>query len=269
MALGALAIAPLAGLLLRVASKGGYIAGGDGYLVLDQMQYLNWLRQSGSHLLIGNLYDLAPGPRTFLHPGLLISGALNALGVGAIVAYVLWKPVAVLALWAGAVAWCRRFLPEGGRRVAAVGLALFFASPLAALVGWSGWGGFDARFDFDFLSGELTASNFVWGYYFTGIAVGLMPLGMLAHERGRTGLAAAAGLIVAWLQPWQGATYLLVIVGAELLTRRERRVAPRRGRGGRRPPPRSSTTSCSRGSTTPGGWRARPTTSRSGPGGSR
>ena len=227
VALGALAIAPLAGLLLRVWSKGGYVAGGDGYLVLDQMQYLNWLRQSGSHLLIGNLYDLAPGPRTFLHPGLLISGGLNALGVGATLAYVVWKPVAVLALWAGAVAWCRRFLPEGGRRVTAVALALFFASPLAALVGWSGWGGFEARFDFDFLSGELTTSNFVWGYYFTGIAVGLMPLGMLAHERGRTGLAAAAGLIVAWLQPWQGATYLLVIVGAELLLRRrEWRSAP-------------------------------------------
>ena len=222
VALGALAIAPLAGLLLRVWSKGGYVAGGDGYLVLDQMQYLNWLRQSGSHLLIENLYDLAPGPRTFLHPGLLVSSALNALGVGAAVAYMLWKPVAVLALWAGAVAWCGRFLPAGGRRVAAVALALFFASPLSALVGWSGWGGFDARFDFDFLSGELTTNNYVWGYYFTGIAVGLMPLGMLAHERGRTGLAAAAGLIVAWLQPWQGATYLIVIVGAELLAGRRR-----------------------------------------------
>jgi hypothetical protein len=222
VALGALAFAPLAGLLLRVASKGGYVAGGDGFLVLDQMQYLNWLRQSGSHGLIGNLYDLAPGPRTFLHPGLLISGALNAIGVGPIVAYVLWKPVAVLALWAGAVAWCKRFLPAGGRRVAAVGLALFFASPLAALVGWSGWGGFDARFDFDFLSGELTANNFVWGYYFTGIAVGLLPLGLLAHERGRTGLAAAAGLIVAWLQPWQGATFLLVLVGAEVFAGRRR-----------------------------------------------
>ena len=123
-----------------MASKGGYVAGGDGFLVLDQMQYLNWLRQSGSHLLIGNLYDLAPGPRTFLHPGLLISGALNALGVGPIVAYVLWKPVAVLALWAGAVAWCKRFLPRAGGAWRPSALALFFASPLAALVGWSGLG---------------------------------------------------------------------------------------------------------------------------------
>ena len=242
VALGALAFAPLAGLLLRVASKGGHFAGGDGFLVLDQMQYLNWLRQAGSHLLIGNLYDLAPGPRTFLHPGLLISGALNALGLGPTAAYLVWKPVAVLALWAGATPWCERFLPRGGGAWRRVALALFFSSPLAALVGWSGWGGFDARFDFDFLSGELTTNNFVWGYLFTAIAVGLLPLGLLAHERGRTGLAAAAGLIVAWLQPWQGATFLLVLGGAEVLAAA--------ARGWRRvavvaPPPRrrSSTTS--------------------------
>jgi len=219
LALGAVAFAPLAGLLLRVATKGGYIAGGDGFLVLDQMQYLNWLRQSGSHGLITNLYDLAPGPRPYLHPALLVSGALNALGVGAIAAYMVWKPVAVLALWAGARAWIDRFLPAGGRRVAAVALALFFASPVAALVAWAGWGGLDTRFDFDFLSGELTTNNYLWGYLFTGVAVGLMPLGMLAHERGRTGLAAAIGLVVAWFQPWQGATYALVIFGAEAATR--------------------------------------------------
>ena len=94
---------------------------------------------------------------------------------------------------------------------------------------WTGWGGLDTRFDFDFLSGELTTNNYLWGYLFTAVAVGLMPLGMLAHEREKTLLAAAAGLIVAWFQPWQGATYLLVICGAELLH------APRAGpdRGGR------------------------------------
>ena len=33
-------------------------------------------------MLVGNLYDLAPGPRSFLHPGVSISGALHALGLG-------------------------------------------------------------------------------------------------------------------------------------------------------------------------------------------
>ena len=36
---------------------------------LDQMQYLNWLRQAAEHVLVGNLYDLAPGPRTSCIPG--------------------------------------------------------------------------------------------------------------------------------------------------------------------------------------------------------
>ena len=125
----------------------------------------------------------------------------------------------MFALWFGAKEWVVRFVPEG-RRVWALAFALFFCSPIAALVGWTGWGGIATRFDFDFLSGELTTNNYLWGYLFTAIAVGLMPLGLLAQERGRTGVAAAIGLIVAWFQPWQGATYLLVLCGAEVLTRR-------------------------------------------------
>ena len=214
-ALTALALAPLAGLLLRVWTQGGRISGADGLLVLDQMQYLNWLRQAGEHGLISNLYDLADGPRTFLHPGLLLSGGLNALGLGAAASYLVWKPVAVLALWAGAVAWARRLVPDDRRRLAVVVVALLFASPIAALVGWTGWGGEPRKFSFDFLSGELSPGNYLWGYLFTAVAVGLLPLALLAYDRGRLGWAAAAGLVVAWLQPWQGATLLLVLGGTE------------------------------------------------------
>jgi hypothetical protein len=213
-ALALVAFAPLAGLLVRVWTQGGYLSGGDGLLVLDQMQYYNWLRQAGDHVLIGNAYDLAPGPRTFLHPGLLLSGVLERLGVGFVVAYLVWKPIAVVALFAGARAWCARFLDDGRDRVAAVAVALLFASPVAALVGWTGLGGLDAQFWFDFLGGELTPSNWLWGYLFTAIAIGVMPLGLLAFERGATGWAAAIGLLVSWLQPWQGATYLLVLWAA-------------------------------------------------------
>ena len=226
LALLVLAFAPLAGLLLRVWTKGGYVSGGDGLLVVDQMQYLNWLRQAGDHLLIENLYDLAPGPRTFLHPGLAVSGALHSLGVGTIAAYLVWKPIAVLALWAGAIVWCARFLAPGRRRTAAVCLALFFASPVAAIVGQTGLGGPSLKIDFDFLSGELTSGNYLWGYPFTAIAVGLMPLGLIAHERRRHAWAAAAGLLIAWLQPWQGATYLLVVLGAQAVLWRRRGERP-------------------------------------------
>src|SRR5919197_1886520 len=242
-ALVGLAVAPLAGLLLRVALRGGHFTGGDGLLVLDQLQYLNWLRQASEHVLVGNLYDLAPGRRSFLHPGVAISGALHALGLGIAAAYLVWKPVAVLALWAGVVAWCHRLLQPGGGRLAAIALALFFASPAAALVGWTGLGGEGVKLDFDFLGGELTSGNFVWGYSFTAIAVGLVPLGLLAHERARTGWAAAAGLVAAWLQPWQGATFLLTLLAVEAVLWRRRGRSPGLGRpavvawaGGAAPP---------------------------------
>jgi hypothetical protein len=228
--LAAVALAPLAALLLRVALRGGHFAGGDGFLVLDQLQYLNWLRQASDHVLVANLYDLAPGARNFLHPGVMISGGLHALGLGTAAAYFVWTPVAVVALWAGARAWCHRLLPPGGRRLGALGLALLFASPVAALVGWSGLGGTDVKFDFDFLGGELATNNFLWGYLFTAIAVGVLPLGLLAHERGRTTWAAAAGLLAAWLQPWQGATFLITLLATEVVLWRRRRSPPAFGR---------------------------------------
>jgi hypothetical protein len=232
-ALFALAVAPLLGLLVRVWTQGGVVTGGDGFLVADPLQYLTWLREAGEHVAVANLYDLEDGPSSFLHPGVLISGLLNQLGLGIVAAYMVWKPVAVVALFAGALALCRRFLPRSGDRGLALALALFFASPIAALVGWAGIGGNDVKFDFDFISGELWTGTYLWGYLFTALAVGVMPLGLLAYERGREGggavrlgLAAGCGLLAAWLQPWQGATLILVLAGAEALSlRRGRSVA--------------------------------------------
>lgn len=214
-ALTAVAFAPLAGLLLRVWREGGYISGGDGLLVLDQMQYFNWLRQAGDHVLIGNLYDLEPGPRPFLHPGLLLSGGLERLGLGFIAAYLVWKPFAVAALFAGARAWCARFLPAGRDRVAAVAVAVLFASPTAPIFGWAGVGPNQWYYWFDFIAGEISPSNWLWGYLFTAVAVGLLPLSLLAFERDRLSWAAGAALLISWLQPWQGATLLLVLWAAE------------------------------------------------------
>jgi hypothetical protein len=232
VALFGLALAPLAGLLVRVWTQGGLVTGGDGFLVADPLQYLTWLRQAGEHVAVANPYDLEDGPRSFVHPGVLVSGFLHQLGLGLVASYMVWKPMAVVALFAGALALCRRFLTELGDRVLAVILALFYASPVAALVGWAGIGGNDVKFDFDFISGELWAGTYLWGYLFTALAVGVMPLGLLAYERGRGGggarplaLAAACGLVAAWLQPWQGATFVLVLVVAEALCLRRGRSA--------------------------------------------
>jgi hypothetical protein len=221
-ALMALALAPLAGLAVRVWTRGGVITGADGFLVADPMQYLAWLREAGHTIGVENLYDLRSGPHAFVHPGVLVSGLLHRLGLGVAAAYLVWKPVAAALLFWGAFRWSARFLDRAGDRRVAIVAALFFASPLAALIAWTGFGGQDVKFDMDFVSGELWTGTYLWGYLFTAIAVGLMPLALLGYERGRAGgsrralaLAAAGGLLVAWLQPWQGMTCALVIAGAE------------------------------------------------------
>jgi hypothetical protein len=188
------------------------------------MQYLDWSRQAGEHWLIGNRYDLAPGPRDYLHPGLLISGLLYRLGAGPALAYLAWKPVAVATLFAGSLLWVRRQLERSDDRLLALVLALFACSPVAAIVGWGGLGDEGDKLAMDFVTGELWTGSYLWGYLFTAIAVGLLPLALLAYERRRLVLAAAGGLLCAWLQPWQGVTYALVLVAAEI-------VAVRRGRG--------------------------------------
>lgn len=230
LVLFALACAPLAGLLLRVWTQGGVVTGGDGFLVADPLQYLTWLREAGEHVGVANLYDLDDGPAAFVHPGVLLSGLAHRLGLGVVAAYMIWKPVAVLSLFVAAVALTRRFLVRRDDRRLALVLALFSASPVAALVAWTGVGGNEVKFDFDFVSGELWPGSYLWGYLFTAIAVGLLPLALLAYERGREGgsrralvAAATLGLAAAWLQPWQGATLILVLAVTEGLS-------PRRGR---------------------------------------
>jgi hypothetical protein len=224
LALAALGTAALAGLLLRVWTRGGVLSGGEGYVVVDQLQYLAWLRQASDHIGAGNPFDLQDGPHGLVHPGVMLSGLLHALGLGVIAAYAVWKPVAVVVLFTGTLLYVRRFLARSGDRHLALVLALFTASPVAALVGWLLLGGQERKFQFDFLSGEFWPVNYLWGYPFTAIAVGVMPLGMLAYERARSGggrgmfaAAAAAGLLSSWLQPWQGATFALVLVGAEAI----------------------------------------------------
>jgi hypothetical protein len=217
-------LAALAGfslvVLAALLTKGRQITGADGLLASDQLQYYTWIRQAAEHGLIGNEYDMAPDNRVFLHPGFLISGALHALGLSVPLSYLLWKPVAVGALFAGALLYTRRLLPAGGPRYVALVLALLAVMPASPLVAWTDWGGNPRQYTFDFISGELGSSQYLWGYLMTAIAVGLMPLALLWAEQRRWLWAAAAALLITWLQPWQGGTLLLAIGVAELATRR-------------------------------------------------
>ena len=232
LALCGLAFCVLIGLLVRVWVKGGVVTGADGYLVVDPLQYLNWLRQAGDHGLVRNLYDIGPSPRSFLHPGVLLAGLAHRAGLGLVASYMLFKPVAIAALFAGVLLFTRRFLRHQADRRFALVLAVFACSPVAALVGWANLGSEFRQFQFDLITGELWTGSYLWGYLFTAIAVGVMPLGLLAYEKGRGGgrwalgvggqrrciaLAALAGLIAGWLQPWQGATFAGILVAAEVL----------------------------------------------------
>jgi hypothetical protein len=215
LALSALSMAILSGLLLR----GRPLSGADGLLAADQLQYFTWIREAANHGLIGNDFDMAPGPRSFLHPGFLITGVVHAVtGMSISLSYLLlWKPVAVAVTFFGALAYVRRLVPAGHQRRIALVLALFAVAPASAFVAWSGWGGNPRQFTFDFIAGEMWSGQYLWGYYMTAIAVFLLPVALLAHERRRWLLAAALAFLVAWLQPWQGATLAIIVVVVEAL----------------------------------------------------
>jgi hypothetical protein len=66
--------------------------------------------------------------------------------------------------------------------------------------------------------------GYLWGYSFTAIAIGSMALALLSYERdrkaARIGTAAPLlGLLCAWLQPWQGATLIAIVLTTELILR--------------------------------------------------
>ena len=69
VAFAAMALAPLIGLLVRVWTQDRVITGADGFLVLDPMQYVSWLRKSGDSGAPANPYDLAPGPHSLFTQG--------------------------------------------------------------------------------------------------------------------------------------------------------------------------------------------------------
>lgn len=209
-----LGTAPLLVLLLDAATDGTVFTGADGPFAGDQFQYFAWIREYADSFLARNDLDLAPSDRVFLHPMFLPSGLLVRLGVDVPVAFLLWKPVAIVALLAGALAYARRFATAPWERAVAFALALLFASPMVVLLGDEVLGATGAAFP----------ASLLWGYLPAAISVGLMPvflLGLERLERGRTVVAVAVcGAIVSWLHPWQGQVLLVTVVAAAALLRR-------------------------------------------------
>ncbi|MGI8506197.1 MAG: hypothetical protein ACR2MK_05215 [Solirubrobacteraceae bacterium] len=253
-ALGAWALFPIV-LLLAHASHTNTsftgadgLIGADGVLGADQLQYLAWARDAGAHGLASDLFSLAPSGHVYLEPLFTITGALWRIGLSLQLAYLLWKPVAVVVLALAAVAWARRaFADQLAARAAAVALALFLYTPLTALFSWAQLGGGRFRFQLYLLGYELLAANKLWGYVPSAIGLALVPVALLAVERaidpalrlGQTPRAAPRGagprvqrgpllvamlaaLLASWLHPWQGITLIVIFVGLAVWRRGRR-----------------------------------------------
>ncbi|CAB4859098.1 unannotated protein [freshwater metagenome] len=219
LATGALSMMVMLPLLLT----GRHLSGGDGLFTVDQLQYLAWVRDAGDHWLVGNLFDFRPDHRVFLHPGYLISGWLHrGLGVPLPEAYTaVWKPIAVIVVFFGIRQYCRRLIVGPWAQRTAMLLALFTLMGWSTLANWIGAGD-SVRYSLDFISSEMWTGQLLMGYEFGAIAVFLLPLVLLLIERAREAegaariaLASAGALLVTWLQPWQGAELIGIVLLVE------------------------------------------------------
>ncbi|MGH2871062.1 MAG: hypothetical protein ACRDL5_01195, partial [Solirubrobacteraceae bacterium] len=102
--------------LINAAAHGLVWTGTDGFFIVDQMQYLAWIQSASHHLLASNLFVLRSTPSDYFQPAISISGILTALGMPSWLALLLWKPVAVVALFAAARAVVHHCMSELAER---------------------------------------------------------------------------------------------------------------------------------------------------------
>lgn len=176
--------------------------GVDGWFPVDQMQYLAWIRDASHHGLASDLFVLRPTAHDYLQPLVAISGGLAALGVAPWLALLLWKPVAVVALFIAVRAYCRRALTGDRAPLAALVLALFAAG-------------------FGVLADEWLPF-WTWGYPWGLLGLASMIGALLAQDgalrHGRISLAAPAlGLLASWIHPWQGELLIVILVAVQAL----------------------------------------------------
>src|ERR1700741_4191584 len=94
--------------LWQVIVHGRVWTGTDGVYIVDQMQYLAWIRDASHHLLASNLFVLRDTPADYFQPAVVISGGLTALGMAPWLSLLLWKPVAVLGMFFAVRGYARR-----------------------------------------------------------------------------------------------------------------------------------------------------------------
>jgi hypothetical protein len=203
----------------RVIAHGAVWTGTDGVYVDDQLQYLAWIRSAAHHVLASNLFVLRHTPADYFMPAIVISGGLTALGVPAWLSLLLWKPVAVVALFFAVRGYAHRSLAGTWERRLALTLGLFFVS-VTIIYGSPG------------TIGDLFPPFLSWGYTFGLLAQAAMVFALLAYDRARAEparrwlwAAPALGALASLLHPWQGELLVLVLLGAEVAAWvRERRL---------------------------------------------
>jgi hypothetical protein len=229
--------APVVEAIVHVLRHGGVLTGAYGSDSFDQLAYVAWIRDSGSHLLASNLWQIGGTPHDYLQPMYIVSGLLWRLGASVQVAYLIWTPVALLVLFLGFAAYVRHLLP--GRRAgqaAALGIGLFYLTPVLAIAVWTGRLSGGHRLDLILTTDDADSALNLWGFAHTAIAIGLMPVFLIACERllaishrerraarGWATVAALAGALVSWLHPWQGLALLGVLGGLVVLKAPRRR----------------------------------------------
>ncbi len=204
--------------LWQVIVHGRAWTGTDGSYIVDQMQYLAWIRDASHHVLAGNLFVLGHTTSDYFQPVITISGLIAALGVAPWLVLLLWKPVAVLSCFAAARAFAHRNVVGLWPRRAALVLTLFFGSFTVV------YGSFG-------VVGDLFPGFLTWGYTFSVISIAALAFAVLSYDRARARshriwLPGLLGAIASALHPWQGETLILIVIGAELMMWR-RRSAPR------------------------------------------
>lgn len=181
--------------------------GTDGVYIVDQMQYLSWIRSTSVHGLAANLFVLRPTIADYFQPAVAISAVLSALGLPLTLALFVWKPVAVVSLLVAVRALVHRLFDGLWSRRSAQTLALFFGFCTVA------YGSFTVL-------GDLYPVFLSWGYTFGLMAlaamVGAIVIYAADRARGRvTVWPALLGAIATLLHPWHGELLALVLVLAE------------------------------------------------------
>ncbi len=193
--------------LWQVVANGRLWTGTDGTYLVDQLQYLAWIRDASHHVLVSNLFVLRSTAADFFQPAVILSGAITALGVPAWLSLLLWKPVAVVGVFAGIREYVARTVPSRMGARAALVLALFF-------------GCFTVVYGSVGTIGDLFLGFLSWGYVFSLLSLACMLAALISYDRASStggvgwwpgGLGAMASL----LHPWHGELFILVVLGAE------------------------------------------------------